>query len=174
MGSVGPLSKLDFNKTQVAALVAVDFCSTILVIPICCAGWEEKADLFSQDYRLLSLSDTRISMLILWETMIAVHGNWAKTVFLASRKFPFLSINCASAQCKTKPIEGRKTHSWISVTLKVLLWQLFLEQSRIVELSHLANHSARHITQALNVVFIVGIFLVILPTHNLTNISHFL
>lgn len=50
----------------------------------------------------------------------------------------------------------------------MLLWQLFLEQSRTFELSHLANHSEEHITQALNVVFIVGIFSVTLPTHNLT------
>lgn len=51
----------------------------------------------------------------------------------------------------------------------MLPWQLSLEQSGTVALSHL-DKSEPHVTRALNVVFfpIVGIFLVIRPTQHLT------
>lgn len=54
-----------------------------------------------------------ICILPLRGTTTAVHGNWAKIIFIASRNFPLLSKtekekkkHCVSALLKAKPTEG--------------------------------------------------------------------
>ena len=98
--------------TLICCSVPFFFFQIVLVLPICCASLGGETGVhFSQNYMdqtdaffffFFCQSDT-ISMPILCGTTAAVHGNWAKTVFIASRNVPFLSKknknNCASSLC---------------------------------------------------------------------------
>lgn len=74
------------------------FFQIVLVLPICCASLGGETGFhFSQNTTdqthadFFSCQSDTISMPILCGTTTAVHGNWAKTVFIASRNVPFLS-----------------------------------------------------------------------------------
>lgn len=74
------------------------FFQIVLVLPICCASLGGETGFhFSQNYTdqthadFFSCQSDTISMPILCGTTTAVHGNWAKTVFIAFRNVPFLS-----------------------------------------------------------------------------------
>lgn len=116
-----------------------------------------------------SQSAIRIGVMMLRGTTITVYGNWAETVFLAKIfSFPKQKIvHPLHAELSSLKVENP------TVEYRLLISVAMTTQLGTVELSHLVKHSKWHITQSLNVVSIVGIIFVILPTHNL-RITYFI
>lgn len=71
-------------------------------------------------------------------------------------------------RAKLSPLKVEKPTVEYLLLYKCCYGNYFWNKARQLNCHILASHSERHITQALDVVPIVGIFLVILPTRNLT------